>query len=230
MSTASVARPWERFLPPVPPPAFADPWDHAAGPALSVLAPARRIDVPTWASSRKVSTAAGLVTWRNDFAPYMVEPSKMVTSRRYRAVGFCGPARTVKSESLILNTIGQRIECNPRDMLVVCSTQDTAKQFSERKLAPMIRENRQLAAAQLVGRGADNIHEKRFAGNMNLQIRWPVIGYFSQNEYFDVLLTDLDRMTDDIGGEGSAFILALKRIQHAGSQGKVIAEFRLATW
>ncbi|MBB2698945.1 UNVERIFIED_ORG: phage terminase large subunit GpA-like protein [Rhizobium esperanzae] len=224
MSGSSVARPWERFLPPVPPPAFADPWDHAAGPALSVLAPARRIDVPTWASSRKVSTAAGLITWRNDFAPYMVEPSKMATSRRYRAVGFCGPARTVKSESLILNTIGQRIECNPRDMLVVCSTQDTAKQFSERKLAPMIRENRQLAAAQLAGRGADNIHEKRFAGNMNLQIRWPVIGYFSQNEYFDVLLTDLDRMTDDIGGEGSAFILALKRIQHAGSQGKVIAE------
>ncbi|MEJ6845106.1 terminase gpA endonuclease subunit [Sinorhizobium fredii] len=218
------ARAWEKFLPPVPPPAFADPWDHAAGPALSVLNPARRIDVPTWAESRKISTASGLQSWRNDFAPYMVEPSQMATSRRYRAVAFCGPARTVKSESLILNTIGQRIECNPRDMLVVCSTQDMAKQFSERKLAPMIRENGKLSAKQLAGRGADNIHEKRFMGNMNLQIRWPVIGYFSQNEYFDVLLTDLDRMTDDIGGEGSAFILALKRVQHAGSQGMVIAE------
>lgn len=215
---------WERFLPPVPPPPFADPWDHAIGPALSVLNPARRVDVPTWAESRKISTASGVQDWRNDFAPYMVEPSRMATSRRYRAVGFCGPARTVKSESLILNTIGHRIDCNPRDMLVVCSTQDTAKQFSERKLAPMIRENRRLAEKQLAGRGADNIHEKRFMGNMNLQIRWPVIGYFSQNEYFDVLLTDLDRMTDDIGGEGSAFILALKRVQHAGSQAMVIAE------
>ncbi|TCN30323.1 terminase gpA endonuclease subunit [Sinorhizobium americanum] len=220
------ARPWEKFLPPVPPPAFADPWDHAAGPALSVLNPARRIDVPTWAEQggRKISTAAGMQAWRNDFAPYMTEPSRMATSRRYRAVAFAGPARTVKSESLILNTIGHRIACNPRDMLVVCSTQDTAKQFSERKLAPMIRENSKLAEKQLAGRGADNIHEKRFAGNMNLQIRWPVIGYFSQNEYFDVLLTDLDRMTDDVGGEGAPFLLALKRIQHSGSQGIVIAE------
>ncbi|MDK1386357.1 phage terminase large subunit family protein [Sinorhizobium sp. 8-89] len=218
------AQAWERFLPPVPPPAFADPWDHAAGPALSVLNPARRIDVPTWAESRKLSTAGGVRDWSNDFAPYMTEPSRMATSRRYRAVAFAGPARTAKSESLILNTIGHRIDCNPRDMLVVCSTQDTAKQFSERKLAPMIRENRKLAEKQLAGRGADNIHEKRFAGNMNLQIRWPVIGYFSQNEYFDVLLTDLDRMTDDVGGEGSPFLLALKRIQHSGSQGIVIAE------
>lgn len=148
----------------------------------------------------------------------------MTTSRRFGAVVFAGPARTSKTEPLILNTIGHRIVCNPRDMLVVCSTQDVAKQFSERKLAPMIRANSSIAERQMTGRGSDNIHEKRFAGNMNLQIRWPVIGYFSQNEYFDVLLTDYDRMPEDVDGEGAPFMLARKRTQHAGSQGMVICE------
>jgi phage terminase large subunit GpA-like protein len=215
---------WEKFLPPVPPPAFADPWD-VVGEALSVLAPAKRISVPEWAQkSRRISSAGFSGAWRNDFAAYMVEPSRMTTSRRYGAVVFVGPARTSKTEPLILNTIGHRIECQPRDTLVVCSTQDVAKQFSERKLAPMIRANRSIAERQMTGRGADNIHEKRFAGGMHLQIRWPVIGYFSQNEYFDVLLTDYDRMPEDVDGEGSPFMLARKRTQHAGSQGMVVCE------
>ncbi|NEI52704.1 hypothetical protein GR217_34360 [Rhizobium leguminosarum] len=216
---------WERFLPPVPPPAFADPWE-AAGDALAVLEPARRIDVPTWAetSPRQIASPGFTGAWRNSFAAYMVEPSRMTTSRKYGAVVFVGPARTSKTEPLILNTIGHRIECHPRDMLVVCSTQDVAKQFSERKLGPMLRATRALRDRQMRGRGADNIHEKKFAGNMNLQIRWPVIGYFSQNEYFDVLLTDYDRMPDDVDGEGSAFSLARKRTQHAGSQAMVVCE------
>jgi len=215
---------WERFLPPVPPPTFADPFE-AAGAALTVLEPARRIDVPTWAEKSRVIASPGFSgPWRNDFAAYMVEPSRMTTSRRYGAVVFVGPARTSKTEPLILNTIGHRIECNPRDMLVVCSTQDVAKQFSERKLSPMLRASRTLRARQMTGRGSDNIHEKKFSAGMNLQIRWPVIGYFSQNEYFDVLLTDYDRMPDDVDGEGSAFFLARKRTQHAGSQAMVVCE------
>lgn len=149
----------------------------------------------------------------------------MTTSRRYRACAFCGPARTVKSESLVLNTIGHRIDCKPRAMMVICSTEKAAGRFSEEKLSLMIRNNPNLAEKQLSGRGSDNLLKKRFKGGMKIEIGAPVIGNFSQNEYFDVVLTDLDRyVTEDIGGEGSAFILALKRTQHAGSQGMVIAE------
>lgn len=217
-------REWERFLPPVPPPPFA-----SAGALLmerlDTLRPARRINVPTWASqSRRLSTSNFQGLWENSFAPYMTEPSAQTTSRKYGAVVFIGPARTAKSESLVLNTIGHRIDCSPSDMLVVCQTADSAKQFSEKKLAPMLRANPDLAAKLMTGRGADNIHEKKFAGNMGLQIRWPVIGYFSQNEYPLVILTDRDRMPDDVDGEGDPFTLARKRTQHAGSLGMVIEE------
>lgn len=217
-------RPWERFLPRPEAPPFAMPVDvlHDALPALAVQ---KRIDVPDWAErSRRISIPTYQGPFSNDFAPYMVEPARQVTSRRYGAVVFVGPARTVKSESLILNPVGHAIECKPRDTMVVCQTQDSAKQFSERKLGPMLRANPQLQARQLTGRGADNIHEKKFAGGMNLQIRWPVIGYFSQNEFFTVLLTDRDRMPDDVDGEGDPFMLARKRVQHAGSLGMVVSE------
>lgn len=215
---------WVRFLPQAVAPRFADAGDIILD-RLPTLRPARRIDVPTWAEqSRRLATTGYQGLWRNDFAPYMTEPSRMVTSRKYGAVVFVGPARTAKSESLVLNVIGHRIDCAPSDMLVVCQTQDSAKQFSERKLAPMLRANREIAAKQMTGRGSDNIHEKRFAGNMNLQIRWPVIGYFSQNEYPIVILTDRDRMPDDIDGEGDPFTLGRKRTQHAGSLGMLVEE------
>lgn len=215
---------WQRFLPPVAPPPFADIGKLLAE-VRPTLNPQKRVTVPDWAEqARRLSLPTYQGPWRNSFAPYMVEPARQVTSRKFGAVVFVGPARTVKSESLILNTVGHGIACKPRDTLIVCQTQDSAKQFSERKLAPMLRANPDLLARQMSGRGADNIHEKRFAGGMNLQIRWPVIGYFSQNEYFTVLLTDRDRMPDDIDGEGDPFVLARKRVQHAGSLGMVVAE------
>ena len=215
---------WQRFMPQMPPPPFASA-EAVLRDALPTLKPQRRVDVPDWAqSSRRLSMPTYQGPWSNGFAPYMVEPARQITSRRYGAVVFAGPARTVKSEHLILNTIGHGVDCKPRDMMVVCQTQDSAKAFSERKLGPMLRANPQIAAKQMTGRGADNIHEKKFLGGMNLQIRWPVIGYFSQNEFFTVLLTDRDRMPDDVDGEGDPFMLARKRVQHAGSLGMVVSE------
>ncbi|MEO6709864.1 MAG: phage terminase large subunit family protein, partial [Planctomycetota bacterium] len=211
---------WRKFLPQLPAPQFCDPGTVILE-ALPALRPQRRVTVPQWAEDgRRIADGK----WSNDFAPYMTEPSSMVTSRKYSAIAFIGPARTAKSESLILNTIGHGIECKPRDMLVVCQTQNSAKQFSERKLAPMLRANPALKRRQLHGRGADNIHEKKFAGGMDLQIHWPVIDAFSQNEFVSVLLTDYDRFPDDIDGEGDAFVLARKRVQHAGSLGMVVVE------
>ncbi|PSJ55770.1 terminase gpA endonuclease subunit [Pseudaminobacter soli (ex Li et al. 2025)] len=215
---------WARFLPPVAPPDFAQVGDviREARPSLS---PQKRVSVPEWAKEeRRIALPTFRGKWSPDFAPYMNEPARMFTSRKYGAVVFCGPSRSAKSESLILNPVGHAIACKPRDTLVVCQTQDSAKQFSQRKLAPMLRANSELAERQMRGRGADNIHEKQFQGGMNLQIRWPVIGYFSQNEYFTVLLTDYDRFPEDIDGEGSGFFLARKRTQHAGSLGMTVCE------
>lgn len=213
-----------KFLPPTPPPSFAKAGDIVLG-ALSSLRMSERIDVNQWATrDRRIVTTGYSGQWRSDFAPYMNEPSSMVTSRRYKGIVFAGPARTAKSESLIINPIGHGIAVNPREILVVCQTQDSAKKFSTKKLDPLLNANKKLRELQLKTRSADNIFEKKFRGNANISIGWPVIGNFSQNEYVLVLLTDYDRFPDDIDGEGNGFYLAFKRVEAAGSLGMAIAE------
>lgn len=212
------------FLGPMPPPPFARAADVVER-CLHALAPPRRVSVPDWAAQeRKLRTPTYTGDWDNEFAPYMVEPSRMTTSRLFSGIAFCGPARTGKSDSLILNTIGHRICCDPRDALIVCPSQDTAGLFSKRKLDPMIRTTPTVRDRQETGRGADNIHDKLFLGGMSIRIGWPVVGQFAMLEYADVVLTDYDRMPDDIGGEGSPFHLGAKRTENYGSRGKTLAE------
>lgn len=213
-----------QYLPPLHPPPFADA-GKVVVQALVALAPARRISVPDWAEeNRRIETLTYRGRWKNDFAPYMVEPSRMMTSRRYGAVVFVGPSRTIKTDSLVLNTIGHRIQCMPRNMLVVAMTQESAREFSIEKLDSFLRSNTDLGARLLRTKNADAIHAKRFAGNMRLRIGWPVISQLSMSDIPDVLLTDYDRMPADIGGEGNAFDLSRKRNQQYGTLGKTVAE------
>ncbi|GKX33720.1 MAG: terminase [Rhizobiaceae bacterium MnEN-MB40S] len=214
----------ERYLGALPVPDYCDPVDLLAE-ALPTLKPPRRIDVPDWAAKeRRLRTPSYSGPWKNDFAPYMVEPSQMTTSRRFGAVAFTGPARTVKSDSLILNTFGHRVCCMPREMKIICPTEATAKEFSRKKVSPMIRATPTVAERQLPGRSADALHDKQFRGGMNLRIAWPVIGELSMFDIPDMLLTDYDRMVDDVGGEGSPFDLSIKRNQTFGSMGMTIVE------
>lgn len=193
--------------------------------ALPTLRPPRRMDPPTWAEAeRMLRTPTYSGRWRNDFAPYMVEPSRMTNSRRYSSVVFSGPARTVKTDALVLNTFGHRVACMPRDVLIVAPTKDAAREFSITKLDTFIRANPAVERRQQAGRGTDNIFDKRFLGNMRVRIGWPVIGQLSMVDIPDVLLTDYDRMPDDVDGEGAAFDLALKRTQTFGSLGMCVVE------
>ncbi|MFT6659710.1 terminase gpA endonuclease subunit [Maritalea sp.] len=212
------------YLPPMPPPRFASGIEVIED-ALASLAPHSRIDVPTWAEQdRKIKSAAYTGAWDNNTVPHLVEPMRMTTSRRFEAVVFVGPARSIKSEALILNTIGQRIVCMPRDMLVVCSSQKMAKLFSTAKLDKLVSGSPAVNERKGSGRGSDNLYEKKFKGGMNIQIAWPVADYFSMIDWPDVLLTDYDRMPDDVDEEGSPFDLSIKRTQSFYSTGMAVAE------
>jgi len=214
----------ERYLGPLTVPSYPDP-GRLVVDALPALRPPRRITVPDWAEQeRRLRTPVYSGAWRNSFAPYMVEPARMATSRKYRAVVFCGPARTVKTEALILNVLGHRATCMPRVMKIICPTQDAARQFSREKIAPMIRNTPAVAARMSKARNADNLHDKLFEGGMSVRIAWPVIGELSMFDIPDMLLTDYDRMPENVDGEGSPFDLALKRTQTFGSLGMAIFE------
>ena len=216
----------ERYLGPLSVPSYPDPGKMLID-ALPALRPPRRITVPDWAEQdRRLRTATYNGPWRNNFAPYMVEPARMTTSRKYRAVSFCGPARAVKSDALVLNVMGHRVVCMPRAMKIICPTQDAARQFSREKIAPMIRATPAVQERLAKVRNADNLHDKLFEGGMSVRIAWPVIGELSMLEIADIVVTDFDRIenSENVDGEGSLFDLALKRTQTFGSLGMGIFE------
>jgi phage terminase large subunit GpA-like protein len=205
-------------------PDFANPKTALRRP-LSALAPPARITVAVAAERyRKLESAAYRGPWRNDVAPYMVEPMNLLTSRRFTAAVFVGPARSAKTDSLILNSIVHGAVCNPRHMLVVHISKDAARDFSLEKVGPMIQTCPEVRRRQISDRGGDNIFDKRFVGNMRLSIGWPVLGKLSARDIPFVAFSDYDRMDDDIGEEGQPFALGRKRTQTFGSLGMTVAE------
>ncbi|MEP1934957.1 MAG: terminase gpA endonuclease subunit [Roseibium sp.] len=188
--------------------------------ALPTIAPIRRQAVSGWAEeSRVINDNGSLVPWRNSVASYLVEPMDLSTSRRFRAGVFCGPARTAKTEGMILNRTGHAICCDPQDVRIVHMNQDAAREFSRKKLSSLIRYSPEVGSRLGTDRYDDSTFTKLFQGNMSVDVAWPVVAKMSASDIPVMLLSDYDRMPDDVNGEGTPFDLSLKRTETFGSRG-----------
>ena len=190
-----------------------------------ILRPPSRMSVVEAAEQYRVmqeDTYSG--KWKRTLAPSLVEPMNLSQSRRYTGLVFVGPARSSKTDSLILNRILYLMTCVPGRVLMVNMDQKTAGQYSRDEIDRMIRNCKALAARQERGRGSDNLYQKLFKGGGRLTIGWPVASTFAQKTERDVLITERDRMAESIDGEGDVFTLARRRVQIAGSLGMVIEE------
>lgn len=193
--------------------------------ALPALNPVERITVAEAAARyRRVRDSGNWTDWRNSVAPYMTEPGDLITSRRFSAVVFVGPARSAKTEVLINNAIVHAIMCQPRLAHLTHIDKNSAQAYSEEKLEPLLNNSPLLGERRMSGRSADNIFSKRFSGGARVTIGWPVVSQLSARDIPLVLFSDYDRMPDDIGGEGSPFSLGRKRTQTFGTRGMTVAE------
>lgn len=212
---------------PLPP--FASVED-AIREALPTLRPRARVSVPETAPRRQIKSGGQWVDWRPDVAPYMDEPMRVVTSRRFDSIVFVGPARSSKSEALVINPITHAALAQPRVVAVFSPTKGAAQEWSEGTLDEVIRNSADLRAKIARGKGADNIFTKRFRGGMRLTVDWPVGDKLAQRHIDLAIGTDYDKFPADIGknaegmGEGGAFGLMRKRTEAAGSRGMTIVE------
>ena len=189
-----------------------------------ILRPPSRIGVDEAARNRFTRIGESWERWSNKAAPYLVEPQKMITSRRYTGMVFCGPAQSLKTSALIENPIAHAITCHPRTVHVVQMDQYAAARFMEEKIEPMIARSPDLRERQGTGRGANTLRSKKFRGGCNLTVGWPVKSQLASRAIPLVLITDIDRMADDIEGEGDLFTLAGNRIRTFESAGMVVVE------
>lgn len=173
---------------------------------------------------RTRSSGGTPTNWSATVTPYMVEPMDLLTSRDFEAIVFVGPARTGKTQALIDCTSGYTITCDPSDMMITQISQEKAKDFSKLRINYMLRHSPDIGAQQTVRKQDDNVHEKFFKAGNVLKISWPTVKQLSSSEFKYVVLTDYDRMPQDVDKEGSPFALAQKRTQTYLSRGMTIAE------
>lgn len=162
--------------------------------------------------------------WSSDTTPYMVEPIDALGSRTHDAVVFVGPSRTGKTMGLIDGWAARNIACDPGDMLIVQMTQEKAREFSKLRVDRMIRHSPKVAEHMRSNSHNDNTYDKLFTHGMWLKLGWPSASQLSSTDYRYVALTDYDRFPENIDGEGTAFFLALKRIQTFLSRGMCVVE------
>ena len=157
--------------------------------------------------------------WRHATTPYLVEPMEEMTNRLYEGVVFSGPAQCGKTE-LFLNYLTYSVMCSPADLMLVQTTQTTARDFSITRVDRMHEATPDVGERVLV----DNTFDKQYRNGMIVRFAWPTVNELSGRPVPRMFLTDFDRMPQNVDGEGSPWVLAKARTTSFKRHGKTIAE------
>jgi phage terminase large subunit GpA-like protein len=192
-----------------------------------ILKPSERLSVSQAAEKyRKINNPGAYVgDWKNKTVPYMVEPMDEFTARRFKGEVFVGPAQSGKTDGLIINTILHTVKCEPMDIMLVCPSNTAARDFSMRRIDRLHQHSEEIGAMMLPGADNDNKFDKQYRNGMMLTLSWPTPTELAGKPIGRVLMTDYDRMPEDVGpGDGNAYDLASKRTQTFGSYAMCLAE------
>jgi phage terminase large subunit GpA-like protein len=162
--------------------------------------------------------------WKNYTTPYMVEPMDLFGARTHRGLIFVGPAQSGKTDALVINTIAYSIKIDPMDVMLVCPTMTAARDFSIRRIDRLHMHSPDIGQMLLGNADSDNKFDKHYSNGMLLSLSWPTPTELAGKPIGRVILTDRDRMDDDIAGDGEPFDLAQKRTTTYGSYAMTVAE------
>lgn len=152
--------------------------------------------------------------------PYFRRPLDLISSRTYQGIVVVAPAQCLKTFTMIECVIAENIKNIHADMLVVQTRQDIARDFSMSRLARLLRWS--IGTQELLI--GDNVYDKQFKHGETVYLGWPAVSHFSGKTLQFVLMTDYDRFSQNIDGEGTAWQLAFNRIKAFLSRGKCVAE------
>lgn len=187
--------------------------------------PAKRMSVSESAETyRKLNNPGAYVgPWKNEMTPYLVEPMDVLSSHKFTGMVFAGPAQCGKTD-MVLNWLVYSAVCDPADMMIVQTSQTTARDFSMRRIDRLHRHSPKIGELILDHRQKDNTYDKVYRSGMMLTLSWPAINELSGKPIPRLWLTDYDRMPADIDGEGDPYALARKRATTFRSHGMTVAE------
>ncbi len=185
--------------------------------AVRGFAPPEDIPVDEWADRfRRLSssTSAEAGPWRTDRTPYLREPMRAVTDPDVRTIVMVAASQVGKTE-LELNALGYIIDQDPAGVLYVHPTLNDARDFSVRRIAPMLKESPALAGKVRdvrAGRGeSSTVLRRTFPGGILILAGSNVPSSLASNPMRYVIGDELDRWAASAGDEGDPWKLAEAR-------------------
>jgi len=147
--------------------------------------------------------------FRPERTPYVIPISRAISSGKYNRIVAVMACQMGKSD-LALNTIGQVMDDNPVPILYVAPTQKLVTSISRDRVTKMFRYAPSLSRKINEG-GLDHLTEKWISGTA-LRFLWASSATeMSAHPACIVILDEIDRMPEDIRGEGSPMTLAEAR-------------------
>lgn len=179
---------------------------------LSLFTPPPIIDVASWADdnrilARGVSPESG--KFRTDRLPYQREPMEAFNDPHNGETVLMWAAQMGKTE-IILNSVGYFMDCAPSPILVVYPTLDSARKWSTKKLAPMIRETDSLRTKVALNTrdSANTILTKDFLGGSLIMAGSNSPASLRQISCRVVIQDEIDSYEPSAGTEGDPCRLA----------------------
>lgn len=199
---------------------------HIMRSVASQLRPPMRMSVSEAAAKYRYVNQPGAYVgpWLNMTTPYMMEPMNTLSSRKFDQMAFVGPAQSGKTDALILNGIVYSVKVDPMDIMVFSPTSTAARDFSMRRVDRLHRHSKEVGAMLMKSRDADNKFDKHYITGTILTLSYPSVTELAGRPIGRIIITDYDRIDDDIGGDGNAFDLASKRTTTFGSFAMCAAE------
>lgn len=185
---------------------------------LRMFLPPKRTTVAEWADENRMmvsDSSSEPGRWRTDRAPYQREPMEAFTHPNVWKIVLLWASQVGKTE-LELNMMGRAIDIDPGPMMFVQPTDDFAKDFSKRRIAPMIRACKVLSEKVCEAKsrdGSNTLNMKCFPGGS-----LAITGANSPTELAGrpvryVFADEIDRFPKSAGTEGDPVLLVERRME-----------------
>lgn len=180
------------------------------------MIPAGAITVSDWADANRIlspEASAEPGRWRTSRVPYARAWMDSFNDPYIHTIVLKTSSQVAKSETLN-NVAGYLIDHDPCPILMIQPTIDRMKDYSKKRIAPMIRDTPCLAATvhDEKSRDGDNtVLSKGFIGGHLLMAGANAASGLASNPIRVILADEVDRYPQDVDGEGDPLSLAIVR-------------------
>lgn len=192
------------------------------------LAPPPRVSVAEWAGKfRKIAKGPERGQWRNERTPYLVEPMECASSfSLYEQIVLMFATQLGKSE-ILYNSLMQRIDTEPQDMMMVQPTLQDAQDHSSKRFLPTV-----LATPALLGKVAVRKSRDESTSWRSRSIQGDFAVYFAGANSASSLASkplgfavadEVDKWPADVDNEGPPLGLLEERMSNFSRRKLIIA-------